>query len=243
MITRCVSLAASVCVCAGLAAGLNGWSPAVSQSGTPAQPGTPSKQPGPKQPNPTPAQDPAPDPNRPDRDQPRAPDPDDRDRDRDDRDRREPRDTRDTRDPRDARDPRDGDLPRTPGVPPGALPRARSERPFAFQTPEMEAQFRESTRRLSAMESRMQRSNEELLERLGQARALSGERQTTALFDVIQQLLRDNAEMQRYLVTSRTAWTGDLGDETSNPDQDRYDQPVAPGAPVDPNRPDRTPRR
>lgn len=227
MITRCVSLAASVCVCAGLAAGLNGWSPAVSQSGTPAQPGTPSKQPGPKQPNPTPAQDPAPDPNRPDRDQPRAPDPDDRDR----------------QDPRDTRDPRDGDLPRTPGVPPGALPRARSERPFAFQTPEMEAQFRESTRRLSAMESRMQRSNEELLERLGQARALSGERQTAALFDVIQQLLRDNAEMQRYLVTSRTAWTGDLGEETSNPDQDRYDEPEAPRAPADPNRPDRTPRR
>ncbi len=89
----------------------------------------------------------------------------------------------------------------------------RSPRPFAFQSPDMEGRFNLSTRRLVQMEQRMQRSHEDLLKRLGEARQLSGERQTTALFDVIQQLLREQAELQRYLVQSRTAWTGDLDSE------------------------------
>ena len=55
-------------------------------------------------------------------------------------------------------------------------------RPFAFQSPDFEGRFNQSTRRLALMEQRMQRSHEDLLKRLGEARQLSGERRADALF-------------------------------------------------------------
>lgn len=100
--------------------------------------------------------------------------------------------------------------------------RERSIRPFAFQSPDMEGRFNQSTRRLAVMEQRMQKSNEDLLKRLGEARQLSGERQSNALMDVIQQLLKEQGELQRYLIQARIGWAGDADlDETpAEPDRE-----------------------
>jgi hypothetical protein len=87
---------------------------------------------------------------------------------------------------------------------------SRYQRPFAFQSPAYESRFTESSHRLVAMEQRLARSNQDLMKRLGEARALTGERQTTAMFDVLQHMLRDQAAMNQYLVRSRTAWSGEI---------------------------------
>lgn len=105
-----------------------------------------------------------------------------------------------------------------PANPAGQAPANRALRPFAFQSPDMEGRFNLTARKLVQMEQKMQRSHDDVLKRLGEARRLTGERQTNALFDVIQQMLRDQEDLQRYLVTSRAAWTGDIGDnEEENP--------------------------
>lgn len=104
---------------------------------------------------------------------------------------------------------------------------ARNLRSFALQSPDMEGRFNIGARRLVQMEQRMQRSQEDLLKRLGEARQLSGERQTTALFDVIQQMMKDQADLQRYLIQSRTMWTGDLDLGEGTPVEG--DQPVTDG--------------
>lgn len=88
--------------------------------------------------------------------------------------------------------------------------RSRAERPFAFQSPDMETRFNEGTQRLLRMEQRMARANEEQLRRLGEIRTLPADRQNAALYDLLQQVLRDQAETQRYLVASRSLWTGDV---------------------------------
>src|SRR5262245_34543631 len=70
--------------------------------------------------------------------------------------------------------------PRTPISNPNDKPplkRERRERPFAFQAPQMEGKFNQSAQRLAAMEQRMQRSHEDVLRKLGEARQLTGERQ------------------------------------------------------------------
>ncbi len=84
------------------------------------------------------------------------------------------------------------------------------QRPFAFQSPEMETRFNESSRRLVRMERRMTETNDRLTQRLGEIRALSGERQNAALYDLLQEMLQAQSQMQEYLVQSRTAWTGEL---------------------------------
>jgi hypothetical protein len=76
------------------------------------------------------------------------------------------------------------------------------------------------------MEQRMQRSQEDLLKRLGEARTLSGDRQNAALFDVLQQMMREQAELQRYLVQSRSVWTGDVGDEVQQDGDQDMDAPA-----------------
>lgn len=180
----------------------------VLQSGTPSQPGQPSKQPSPSNPTPRPKnqqprpQDPTPDPSN-----PGAPSRD-----------RQPNVPRDRDAPGD-RDARRDD---------GAGSQDRYVRPFAFQSPTTEGHFTAATRRLVQMEQRMQRSQETLLKSLGEARRLSGPRQTEALFDVIQQMLRDQAELQRYLAQSRTAWSGDIAlDETEDGEEPQEGTPPA----------------
>lgn len=178
----------------------------VLQSGTPSQPGQPSKQPSPSNPTPRPKnqqprpQDPIPDPSN-----PGAP----------------------TRD-RQPDAPRDRDAPRARRDD-DAGAQDRYMRPFAFQSPTTEGHFTAATRRLVQMERRMQRSQETLLKSLGEARRLSGTRQTEAIFDVIRQMLRDQAELQRYLAQARTAWSGDIAlDETE--DGEEPDEAAAPPA-------------
>lgn len=158
--------------------------------------GTPSQQPGPKNPSPRPSkQNPTPRPSnptpRPDNQNP-TPDPNDP--------------GAAPRQPGETTPNRDGSRPsRTRANDPN-----RNQRPFAFQSPDMEGRFNVASRRLVQMEQRMQRSQTDVLKRLGEARQLSGERQTAALFDVLQQMLRDQADLQRYLTQSRTLWTGDI---------------------------------
>lgn len=129
----------------------------------------------------------------------------------------------------------------------GAQPRDgnRYMRPFAFESPDYEARFNESSRKLVSMEQRMATKNQELLRKLGEARQLTGEKQNAAVLDVLQQVLLEHGQLQQYLVQSRTAWTGDLDTSTlSNPGDtknpsDRTTNPDRkPGEPVDPNRPD-----
>ena len=169
------------------------------QSGTPSQPGQPAKQPRPSNPQPQP-RNPQPQPNNP---QPRPSDP------TPDQNDNAPGERRDNDGARDGargrgQNNRDAERSATSG---------RYARPFAFQSPGAEGQFNLATRRLIQMEQRMQRSQEDLLRSLGEARRLSGTRQTEALFDVIQGMMREQAELHRYLTQSRTAWTGDLSPE------------------------------
>jgi hypothetical protein len=113
----------------------------------------------------------------------------------------------------------------------------RYARPFSFQSPRAEGQFNLATRRLVQMEQRMQRSQEDLLRSLGEARRLTGTRQTEALFDVIQGMMREQAELQRYLIQSRTAWTGDLTpEEPSDGEMIEDDAGTTGSAPAQPPR-------
>ena len=127
---------------------------------------------------------------------------------------------------------------------PAANPQAlstptKAARPFMFQSPEAEARFAESSKRLTGMEQRLDQSNQDLLKRLGQIRSLSGERQNAALLDLLQQMLRDNVDMHRYLVQSRMTWSGDEtmatpegAATTTTPGQ--LSQPIQPAQPASP---------
>jgi len=156
------------------------------------QPGTPSKAPRPADPQPEPKNT---------QPRPSNPTPD-------------PKDPGEKIDPADRKNDSDGVRDGVDGVRDGTSGRRtnanRYVRPFAFDNPSNEGRFNLATRRLLAMEARMQRSHENLLKRLGEARQLSGERQTAALFDVLQQMLKDQADLQRYLAQARGAWSGDL---------------------------------
>lgn len=178
----------------------------VLQSGTPSQPGQPAKQPRPSNPQP-----------RPNTPQPRqqdpTPSPDNAPNRNEQPDR--PRDTT------------PGDREAERGATAG-----RYARPFAFQSPGAEGQFNLATRRLMQMEQRMQRSQEELLRSLGEARRLTGTRQNEALFDVLQGMLREQAELQRYLIQARTAWTGDLT-PVDQSDGENVDENIEEGAAPD----------
>lgn len=86
----------------------------------------------------------------------------------------------------------------------------RWERPFSFQSPEMERRFNENSRRLVDLERRMGDQNKETLRRLGQVRQMSGPQQNAAMFDLMQQMIQDQQRLQEYLVQARTGWTGEL---------------------------------
>ncbi len=118
-------------------------------------------------------------------------------------------------------------------------PGVRSERPFAFQNPAFENRFNESSQRLVRMEQRIEQSNAEQLRKLGEIRAMPAERQNAALLDLIQQMLRDQAEMHRYLVASRTAWTGDvnMSDDSQTPGQKQAERGNTPPPSDSPYRP------
>jgi hypothetical protein len=104
----------------------------------------------------------------------------------------------------------------------------RFARPFVFQSPAAESRFAESSNRLVNMEQRLDQTNQDLIKRLGQARSFTGERQNAALLDLLQQMLLDNAEMHRYLIQSRLAWTGEEAGGLTDPMQ----TPEVPAQPV-----------
>ncbi|MGE3109489.1 MAG: hypothetical protein AB7G11_10525 [Phycisphaerales bacterium] len=83
-------------------------------------------------------------------------------------------------------------------------------RPFALQSPQDEAKFTQNVQRLATMERKMQQSQEELLKRLGEVRSISGERQQHALYELLQTLIQNQAELNEYLIAVRSSWTGEV---------------------------------
>lgn len=172
---------------------------ALSQQGVPSQPGTPSNQPGPKNPTPGPntpnqqtplQQPPANNPNTNPNNQPPA------------------NNNPGQQNPNQR--PRYDDIEDGGAQNPTSGTAARYGRPFAFQSPEIESRFNESTQRLVRMEQRMERSSRDMLRRLGDVRQMNGDRQHAALMDLLQQMLQEQAELQHYLVQTRTAFTGEV---------------------------------
>lgn len=105
----------------------------------------------------------------------------------------------------------------SPNVPrPSSVAGARAMRPFAFQSPELEGRFSESTRRLVVMEERLDKSNADLMKRLGDVRTMAPEKQNAALMDLMQQVLMQQKALHQYLVTARTGWTGDFDMATAD---------------------------
>lgn len=134
--------------------------------------------------------------------------------------------------------------PNTPANPAGNRPGSgRMSRPFAFANPADEARFNEGAQRLVRLEQRSERAHQELMKRLGEIRQMSPERQSAATMDLLQQMLKAQAEMQQYLVSSRSLWTGDIDAPAQGIDEPA---PVNPqqGVPKPPvnQRPATTPR-
>lgn len=91
----------------------------------------------------------------------------------------------------------------------------RFDRPFAFQSPDAEGRFKESTQMLMGLEQQLAASQQRLISKLAEARQASGEKQNQAILEVLEQLVRDHGEMHRYMVQARTAWTGDMDSLTA----------------------------
>ncbi|MFA6044059.1 MAG: hypothetical protein WC718_03665 [Phycisphaerales bacterium] len=103
--------------------------------------------------------------------------------------------------------------------PPNQNGTTQNGRLFSFQNPADEARFNQGAQRLVRMEEKMNESNQALLKRLGEVRAMAPERQTAATMDLLQQILRNQTEMNQYLVNQRSLWTGDVqmpGDENGS---------------------------
>lgn len=125
--------------------------------------------------------------------------------------------------------------PAAPGTPPGANPaaqpdteivdpadprltpqqreylvRIRATRPFTLQSAQSEAVFYGGVQHLVRDEQRFGAACEDQLRRLGEIRGMSGERQTAALLDLLQQVLITNRDLHQYLVRSRSAWSGEM---------------------------------
>jgi hypothetical protein len=106
-------------------------------------------------------------------------------------------------------------IERTPDrTPLNRQPGSSSDNPrfFNFADPSMEARFRESTNRLTALERGMVERNQRMVERLGTIRQLPADRQNAAVMDLLQDILQENAQLQTYLTQSRTLFTGDFPD-------------------------------
>jgi len=113
--------------------------------------------------------------------------------------------------PMNPKDPTNPSNTNGPNGPNKAVPgSARSARPFVFQNPTDEARFNEGTQKLVRMEQRFDQSNQTLLKRLGEIRQMSPEKQSASTMDLLQQMLKSQTEMQQYLVSSRSLWTGDV---------------------------------
>jgi len=118
-----------------------------------------------------------------------------------------------------------------------SLIRLRSQRPFPFQSVAHEAQFNQNAQSLLRAEQRFEKSTQDHLRRLGEVRNLNGERQNAALLDLLQQMLQDRVDLQRYLADSRAMYTGDVSlpqDSSPSSGDNRSKQVATP--PADANR-------
>ncbi len=97
-----------------------------------------------------------------------------------------------------------------------AIARTQAMRPFAFQSPQAEARFNEANRKLMRMEQKFEKTNQEQLRRLGEIRLMAADRQGPATLDLLQQLLQERAELQRYLAQSRMSWMGEMDSADPN---------------------------
>lgn len=85
----------------------------------------------------------------------------------------------------------------------------RFKSPFAVDS---NIDARDWNRRVSTLtdaERRLESANADRLRRLGEVRGMSGERQSQALVELLQDVLRDQAQMQAYFRDSRMLWSGD----------------------------------
>jgi hypothetical protein len=185
--------------------------------------GTPSQQPGPSNPSPRPANPTQPNqpsqPNQPGQDQP-AQQPGQQQPGQNQPGQDRPGDNRQT--PAERRD-------RTP------LNRGDNPRFFTFNDATMEPRFRESATRLAGLERSMTERNQRLTQRLGSIRQLPADRQNAAVMDLLQDILQENAQLQEYLVQSRTLVTGDLGEVADPTRPVTTPNPTQPGtAPAQP---------
>ncbi|HEX2839507.1 MAG TPA: hypothetical protein VHN77_15425 [Phycisphaerales bacterium] len=85
--------------------------------------------------------------------------------------------------------------------------------PFMFQSPQTQTAMNQRAQQLIRMEQQFEIRRTELLRRLGEARAMTGERKLDALADVLQQVLLEQEQVNQYLIAMRTAWTGDMSPE------------------------------
>ncbi len=81
--------------------------------------------------------------------------------------------------------------------------------PFMFQSPQSQTAFNTRTQDLLRMEDQFEARRTELLRRLGEARAMTGDRKLDALADVLQRVILDQQQMQQYLIEARTTWSGE----------------------------------
>lgn len=207
-----------------------GWGLTLAQQGTPSQPPSPSNPtprpsnplpppsnplPPPSNPIPSPS-NPSPQPTNPTPSQPANP---------------TPNPNNPNPNPNNPNQP--GVQPNQPGETPLQRNRTRLARPFTLQNPQDEARFTQTVQRLANMERKFQQSQADLLKRLGDVRSMTGERRENALYDLLQTMMRNQSELNDYLVQTRTAWTGDFEDAIdANPNANPDANPNNPNRPA-----------
>ncbi|GEM_PF-1644908 len=93
----------------------------------------------------------------------------------------------------------------------------RFNSPFAMSTQEGLAAFSQQTSQLVEQEDGLRSTATQRLRQLGEVRGMTGERQSQALLDLVQNVLNDQQAMTKYLRDARATWSGDAG--MSNPAQ------------------------
>lgn len=203
--------AAALVATAGGAVSVAAWQAHGAQQGTPSQaprPSDPTRSPS-RQEQAPPRQDDRERQDRRDRDQER----DQRDRDQRDRSLDDERDALDEGRRGTGRDRLEDQR--------DANARTARRRAFALDDPRREAEFNRNIERLVGQERELLQRNQDLLRRLGDARAMSGDQRVDALAAVIQETLLEQERVLRYLADARGAWAGDgLASDSLEDDDD-----------------------
>jgi hypothetical protein len=105
-----------------------------------------------------------------------------------------------------------------PGVQPGGdgqidtVANALRPRLFALDNSTLNNQLVLTGQRLANFEAQLQQLHQQLLQQLGQARQLNGERKVDALAQVVQGMLQEQRTLLQYLAELRVSLTGELDD-------------------------------